>query len=337
MTRVVVRLRMTGLIDRYKQPEYTGENRCPPCTVVNVVLAALLAAAVGAVLPVAAVPVFAAALVTIYLRGYLVPKTPTLTKRYFPDRLLAKFDKAEDSIAPGASEPAATGAGESAGDPADPADASAVTVGAAGPTDAPEDGAVAEARAAADAEGLVDPETLLTAAGVVEECADEDDLCLADDYARAWLEAVAALRDDRAAQEAAATLVFDRDVEIVVGGKHGRPVVSAAGEDGTRLHVWVSEGAMVADLAAARVVADRTDWAAVLPAQRVAIAKALRSFMDTCPLCAGAVAMSEDTVESCCRSFDVLAVRCRDCGEHFLEIDPETMRETSSGRASVEG
>ncbi|WP_244531592.1 hypothetical protein [Halogranum amylolyticum] len=33
------------------------------------------------------------AIAVIYLRGYLVPGTPMLTKRYFPDQVLAWFDK----------------------------------------------------------------------------------------------------------------------------------------------------------------------------------------------------------------------------------------------------
>ncbi|MFC6823754.1 hypothetical protein [Halopelagius fulvigenes] len=36
---------------------------------------------------------FITSLGTIYLRGYLVPGTPTLTKRYFPERVLRWFDK----------------------------------------------------------------------------------------------------------------------------------------------------------------------------------------------------------------------------------------------------
>jgi hypothetical protein len=90
-----------GVIDRFRQPEYTGENRCLPCTVVNGLLATVLAAAVGAVGaaggPVAGVAgaaaVLALSLASIALRGYLVPGTPTLTKRYFPPWLLALFGK----------------------------------------------------------------------------------------------------------------------------------------------------------------------------------------------------------------------------------------------------
>lgn len=77
-----------------RQPEYTGENRCLPCTVVNVVIALLLAGTLGIV---AAVPIGAVALAVflaaIYLRGYLVPGTPELTERCLPVSVLRLFGK----------------------------------------------------------------------------------------------------------------------------------------------------------------------------------------------------------------------------------------------------
>jgi len=82
-------------LDRVRRPEYTGENRCLPCTAVNVVIAAVLAAAVGALWLPAGVAVLLASLAAIWLRGYLVPRTPALTKRYFPEWLLALFDTHE--------------------------------------------------------------------------------------------------------------------------------------------------------------------------------------------------------------------------------------------------
>jgi len=87
----------TGWLDRLRQPEYTGENRCLPCTVVNVALAAGGAATLGAVGGVGVGAVgFGGALGAIWLRGYLVPGTPELTKRYLPERVLALFGKAPD-------------------------------------------------------------------------------------------------------------------------------------------------------------------------------------------------------------------------------------------------
>jgi hypothetical protein len=81
------------LLDGLRRPEYTGENRCVPCTVTNVIIAAAVSAAVGVVFAPLGLLLFAVSLGAIYLRGYLVPGTPELTKRHFPDRLLAAFDK----------------------------------------------------------------------------------------------------------------------------------------------------------------------------------------------------------------------------------------------------
>ena len=88
--------------DRLKNPKYTGENRCLPCTAVNVVLAVVLAVVLGLIVDgtsarssVIGPVVFVGSLVIIYLRGYLIPGTPWLTKRYLPEWVLKTFDKAE--------------------------------------------------------------------------------------------------------------------------------------------------------------------------------------------------------------------------------------------------
>lgn len=81
------------VVDRFWQPEYIGENRCYPCTMVNGVIAAVVAIGVGLIDVIAGVAVFVLCLGIIFARGYLIPGTPTLTRRYFPDRVLAWFDK----------------------------------------------------------------------------------------------------------------------------------------------------------------------------------------------------------------------------------------------------
>ncbi|WP_187347690.1 hypothetical protein [Haloplanus rubicundus] len=83
------------ILHRYQNPAYTGSNRCVPCTITNVAIAALGSLAVAAVAPPLGAVAFLGALLTIYLRGYLVPGTPAFTRRYFPDWLLAVFDKAD--------------------------------------------------------------------------------------------------------------------------------------------------------------------------------------------------------------------------------------------------
>lgn len=96
------------MVAQLRQPEHTGKNRCVPCTVVN----ALIAVAVAGLLAVVSLPVGVVAFVVftgvIYFRGYLVPGTPMITKRYFPARVLRLFGK--QSVIE-ASEPTETGSG----------------------------------------------------------------------------------------------------------------------------------------------------------------------------------------------------------------------------------
>lgn len=88
-----------SLVDRLRQPAYTGENRCVPCTIANVAIAGAGSAAIATKSKKLGGAAFAASLGAIHLRGYLVPGTPTLTKRYFPDRVLRWFDKEPTSTA----------------------------------------------------------------------------------------------------------------------------------------------------------------------------------------------------------------------------------------------
>lgn len=136
----------TRLLPRFRRPEYTGENRCMPCTIVNALITAVLAVSVVAGSRVADVDILTSILLggvivsvggaSIYLRGYLVPGTPWLTRRYFPDSVLQYFDKV-------------------------PADGGAEL-------------------------DTLDREELLLDAGVVTECETVDDLCLTDDFRQAW-------------------------------------------------------------------------------------------------------------------------------------------------------
>ncbi|MDQ2049595.1 hypothetical protein RBH26_03775 [Natronolimnohabitans sp. A-GB9] len=70
---------MIDLFDRLRRPEYTGENRCFPCTITNGVL---LAAVVGALAllgrRLAAGVVAVGGALAIGLRGYVVPYTPRI-------------------------------------------------------------------------------------------------------------------------------------------------------------------------------------------------------------------------------------------------------------------
>lgn len=282
----------TSMLDRVRQPEYTGTNRCIPCTTTNIVIAVVLSLAVGSGLAVADGPfawlvggsVLVASLVAIWLRGYLVPGTPELTKRYFPEWLLRVFDK----------EPAPTG-------PLGGTDTQSTADGA-------EDGSLEE----------IDAEAVLLSAGVVEPCEDEDDLCLVEGFRSGWREQIRAINDEETERDELAR-ELDLDSAALTLEEHGEALLART--DGRRIGQWESRAALVADLAAGRELpAWVDDWAALSVAGRSQLVSALRIFLNTCPACEGVVAVDMETVESCCSSHDVVAATCETCEARLLEL-----------------
>ncbi|RQH00985.1 hypothetical protein [Natrarchaeobius oligotrophus] len=293
-----------SVLERLRQPEYTGENRCIPCTAVNFVIAVALAGAVAVVAPLAAPPVLAVSLAAIYFRGYLVPGTPTLTKRYFPDRLLAKFDKQP-----------APGGGALEGDAATKTEGARADGRPAGATD----------EATVDP---LDPESTFLAHEVVVPCRDlpapdadlpDDDLCLTRAVERAWRDEIETLRDgDRDAQVGA---FLETDPELVSVENPSRGEGVRARIDGRLAARWESDAALVADLAGAAVLEERLpDWDRLPIETRSQLTNGLRTFVDRCPTCDGDISLDEETVESCCRSRDVYAITCEDCDARILEV-----------------
>lgn len=261
----------TGFLEQFKQPEYTGENRCIPCTIVNVAIAAVGGVVASVSLtPATGAVVVGLSLAAIYFRGYLVPGTPTLTKRYFPDWVLAKFDKVDD-----------------------------------------------EPRAVARDER--DPEEVLADAGAVEPCESVDDLCLVESFREAWYDEMASIEDDGAAK-AELSAVLDVEAERLSFDEHDGALVAMY--DGGRLGQWESRPALVADLAAAKLLGDRYDgWDDLTVTNQSRVLSGLRIFLDACPDCGGDIAMDQETVESCCRTVDVVAVSCAACGSRILEVE----------------
>ncbi|AOW80086.1 hypothetical protein HTSR_0901 [Halodesulfurarchaeum formicicum] len=92
-----------ALLSPYQNPRYTGANRCSKCTVLNLVLTVLATGLVATANLLAAAIVFIIGLLSIYFRGYLIPGTPTLTKRYLPSNVRRWFGhqpKATDGRGP---------------------------------------------------------------------------------------------------------------------------------------------------------------------------------------------------------------------------------------------
>ncbi len=258
------------VLDRIRRPEYTGENRCIPCTATNLVITAIVAVVLSVVWPPLGVAFAVLGLASIWLRGYLVPGTPELTKRYFPEWLLARFDKLPDS-------------------PPEPID--------------PDE---------------FDPEAILSEAGVVEPCVEEDDLCLTEAFAETWREGMASFGEEEALRDGLADQL-ELDADGVSFETYGDAFI--ARDDGVRIGQWESRAALLADLAAARELPERIpNWEALTPRQRSQLLGGLRVFVEDCPVCGGPVAADTEVVESCCRSTTVVGVGCDDCGQRLLEV-----------------
>ena len=295
------------IVDTIRQPEYTGENRCEPCTVLNVAIAMLLGSALARKSRVAGYLLFAASLGLIYLRGYLVPGTPTLTKQYLPPEVLRWFGKEpEPEIRSGLG----GDVGESTDEPSDPAGASAEAASTDEPSDDPTDEAPVE---------NVDPHDFLLEGGVLEPCEDYDDLCLVEEFRAEWNDEMAAL--------AGTNLTADEAKEVLgVGADADRVEIQEYEEarallvDSRRVGQWPSKEALLADVSAARVLSDWSErWDRFPPAEKGRVLNGLRLFIEECPGGDGPVSMNHETVESCCSSHDVVTVSCDETGARLFE------------------
>ncbi|NHX36386.1 MULTISPECIES: hypothetical protein [Halolamina] len=253
------------VVERVSQPEYTGSNRCLPCTVVNVAVALALSAVVTVLTsPLAGTAALALALAAIYLRGYLVPGTPELTKRYLPDRVRRWFGKAPDLPEPGET---------------------------------------------------VDVEAYLLDAGVLADPPEGDDLELVDSVATEWHELIESVRGEPAAAAGDVLDLADPGVEV----RDGATVVT---DGGLAVADWPSRAALLADLAAVGVLADRDpEWGTRDREEQGRILAGLRLFVERCPDCGATPELGEGTVESCCRRAQVYTYACPDCDARLMEIE----------------
>lgn len=261
-----------SLIDRLRQPKYTGENRCTPCAVVNIAIATGAGVLAALASPLLGASVFMLSLGTIYFRGYLVPGTPALTKRYFPDRVLRWFDK--DSTTP--------------------------TTGVAIETD---------------------PERVLLEAGAVEPCQGGNDLCLTPDFQQAWHECIRTTRTHNPAEDhLAGALNVSSENDRLTVDQHDNAFIAHTND--AVVGQWSSQAAVVADVAAATSLSERVpNWSDFAPAEVARVLMSLRIFIEQCPDCDGPVRVEENVVESCCRSYDVIASACQDCDARLFEME----------------
>jgi signal transduction histidine kinase len=257
-------------IERLRQPEYTGKNRCHPCTITNFLITAALSAIVWWMVSIfAATAVLLISLLLIYLRGYLILGTPTLTKRYFPSGLLKWFDKYESQT--------------SAEDEA------------------------------------IDIEMMLLEAEALVECETVDDLCLSEEFSAAWQERIASVRGKRNRRKAVSDTFNVKEDQLSIEEYGGAFVAQV---NGNRMGQWESEAAFLADVAAAELLQDRIDeWSTMSTTNRSQLLGGLRLFLEDCPTCGEVLTLGEDTVESCCRSIDVVAITCPECDSRIFEVE----------------
>lgn len=288
-----------------RQPEYTGENRCIPCTAANIVIAVVFGLVVAWVWLVVAGPfawlvgglVLIGGLVAIWLRGYLVPRTPELTKQYFPDRILRQFDThpVTDATAHG------LGGADGSGNTRSDAESQEGTNGdVSGSTE------------------MSEAESWLSEAGTIVPCEHVDDLCVNDQFRTEWYDQVEAISDNETARnELAQEFEFSPgEIEFEDRGKE-----FIALTESQMVGQWESRAAMLADVAAARELPNWLDgWDELNTGLRSRLLGSLRVFLDVCPVCDAPVHLGRDTVDSCCRSTDVFAGTCEGCDARLFEI-----------------
>ncbi|WP_132059935.1 hypothetical protein [Halorussus amylolyticus] len=321
---------MPSLLDRLRNPAYTGEGRCWPCTVANAIFLLLACAGISrrrSRASAAALGLVGAAVIT--LRGYLVPYTPR-----FAPRLAARlpgdpFEVAHSKPTP----PTATLA------PATPPTTDGGESSRADDTDDDDTGYDATDDSTGDADATPTPEasgslvddeetgervlTALLERGVV--VADDETLSLDGEFREAWRAQVRDLRE-RDDSYLAATLEAAAPEGLVAEVVEPRDevwVVVSDGSDDPANERWLARPVAVADAAAARALADRTDLA---PDVRARVVGPLRTFLESCPACDGPV--EETTTMNCCGGpsgarvdapDDVLA--CADCGARLYTFE----------------
>jgi len=272
---------MIDAIEPLREPDYTGENRCLPCTVLNAAIAAALAGGVGAAaaarhgtLPgtLLATVLLVAFAAVIYLQGYLVPGTPRLTRAYLPDRVLGWFGKAPS---------AGNGPGE----------------------------------------GAVDVERVLEQAGAVTEPEREDDLRLTEGFHAAWRDRIADLRErESVGGDLAAVLGVDPN-RLLLKEFDGIFVAYLDARDNRVGEWESRAACLADVAAANELRTRYDGWGDLGADERGAVLNSLRVFLQRCPACDGAVTVDEEVVASCCRSVDVLAGTCRGCGARVFEVE----------------
>ncbi|RQG89159.1 hypothetical protein EA462_12385 [Natrarchaeobius halalkaliphilus] len=292
------------IIEQLEQPEYTGENRCVPCTVLNLAIAFIAGITIARKSKALSAVVFGVSIGLIYLRGYLVPGTPTLTKQYLPPEVLRWFGKKPEKP------PVMTGLGD-----VEDAQNTTTAVTSGDPRPAGE----SEVTSIDYNQEKTDIEIYYEQLNVLKECENQDDLCLTEAFGNEWTERIESLESDEISSNQAVSMFgLEETNEEYIIEKHNDARVLL--KDDNIIGQWPSEAALIADVSAASILSEWDgNWEQRRPQQKGELLSALRLFLEECPSDRGDVELIEDVVESCCYSRKVLAVVCSESGERLAE------------------
>ncbi len=267
-----------SVVEAVRRPEYTGVNRCWPCTTLNVALLGVLSVATALVwlpgAPVVAVLGGAA----VWLRGYFVPYTPRFGPR-IARRLPIEFESAGS---PSGGPPGDAGAGGLAGPDPD------------------------------------DPESLLGALVEAGVMTGGDRLHLADEFRAAWRRERSRLAElDGEALAAAAVEAAPGEREATVHDVDDGEWVRLVGEE----PVILSRPVVIAELGAARALSDLGAFDGSAAATG---ARAVRAFVEECPVCEAEVV--ESSTANCCggrKEEPRPVLQCPDCERRLYTFPAE--------------
>lgn len=159
-------------------------------------------------------------------------------------------------------------------------------------------------------------EKILLSADVLEACGDQSDLCLTPKALSRWeteIDAYDCVTPRHVSNLAPSSSL---EAEISIEDLTNGVIVES---DGEQINHWPSRASMVTDLTGAAVLDDMiSEWRSLSELERGHLLTGLRLFVPHCPTGHGDVAMTEETIESCCSSHEVVALVCDD-GQRILE------------------
>ncbi|MFB6250670.1 MAG: hypothetical protein ABEI27_03105 [Halobellus sp.] len=273
----------SSVIDGLRQPEHTGENRCWPCTVVNVGILGVVAGALATVSAAFAVLAAAVGLLVIGVRGYLIPGTPR-----FAPALVARIpggealfhdapDRRSNSLS--SDQPGAEQSGA-----ADDEETTSTE------TEQTDDGALAEAPAA---DALLER---LDDAGVLR--AGEETVAPTASFEERWHAEMDDLSEKDTEVLADVALEISPATDSRVVQQDGETWIALSSEaDHALEETWLTRPIVIAEVGGTRAAEDFVDSESTA----FAAAQTCRVFLEACPDCGTTLEYGNDA--SCCGGY----------------------------------